>query len=75
MILSLLQDVIDVYVFRVRSKSFCLMEVNALMRDDIIVTDRGVYESKESLQTICTVVLRKSGCINYGTRLQRIAGG
>lgn len=40
------------------------MEVNALMRDNIIVTDQGVYESKESLQTICTVVLRKSGCIN-----------
>lgn len=33
-----------------------LMEMDTLMRDNIIVTDRGVYERKESLQTLCAVV-------------------
>ncbi len=33
-----------------------LMEKDTLMRDNIIVTDRGVYERETSLQTISAVV-------------------
>ena len=51
-------NLFELYSPPIGAKADCsgLMEKDTLMRDNIIVTDRGVYERETSLQTLYTVV-------------------